>query len=63
MQPTSVKSEDIKLYDHSLVLVVRSVLGSWIQPIGCFAYRNRASPAEMHSIVTKALVALQSKDA
>jgi hypothetical protein len=58
-------SEDIKLYDHALVLVMRSLLGSWIQPIGfgCFAYKNGASPAELQSIVTKALVALESKGA
>jgi hypothetical protein len=48
---------------HCLVLMFRPYLGSWIQPIACFATLNAASGTLLYEIVTKAIVLLYNHDA
>jgi hypothetical protein len=52
-----------QLADHTLLLVFRPYLSSWIQPFAVYATKGAAPGDSLHELLCKAIVALQSHGA
>lgn len=52
-----------KVADHALVLMFRPYRAKWVQPIGVYATSGAASAYVIQSLVVKAIMALEKKDA